>query len=370
MTSLVDRLKKNSKVKETSLLSETDIFDQDFLVTDVPAINIALSGEIDGGMEPGLLTIAGLSRHFKTNYALYLAGQYLKKHADGILLFYTSEFGSPEEYFAQYGIPLDRVVIIPVMNLEIFRNDIMSQLEGLTRDDKVFIVLDSLGNLASKKEVNDALTENTAQDMTRAKVIKGLFRMITPYLAMKRIRMVVINHIYMEQKMYPKAIVSGGQGVMLASDRVWIIGRSKVKDGDALAGYSFTIKADKSRYVREGTAVPITVRFDKGLEKYSGLLPIAEAGGFVTKPKRGRYIGFDPALGKAIHTSETDLEGTVTDAFWQPILALPEFKDFVKRCFRLGVPNKVDAFQEDQEELDVTGTTVPENSPSSDGMGI
>jgi hypothetical protein len=47
-------------------------------------------------------------------------------------------------------------------------------------------------------------------DMSRAKALKGLFRMATPYLTMKDIPMLAINHTYQEMGLFPKAIVSGG----------------------------------------------------------------------------------------------------------------------------------------------------------------
>jgi len=90
----MDKLKKNSKVKTTEILADSKFFnDKDMIATDTPMINVALSGEVEGGLSPGLTVLAGPSKHFKTSFALIMASAYLKKYKDAVLLFYDSEFG-------------------------------------------------------------------------------------------------------------------------------------------------------------------------------------------------------------------------------------------------------------------------------------
>jgi RecA/RadA recombinase len=211
MSSVLEKLKKNCRIKEAEVLAESSFYmDKDVTSTSVPMINVALSGSIDGGLTSGLTVLAGPSKHFKTSFALLMASAYLKKHSDACLMFYDSEFGSPQAYFESFGIDTNRVLHIPIKNIEELKFDIVNQLEGLDRKDKVIIVIDSVGNLASKKELEDAMNEKSVADMTRAKSLKGLFRMVTPYLTLKNIPLLAINHTYMEQAMFPKAIVSGG----------------------------------------------------------------------------------------------------------------------------------------------------------------
>ena len=158
--SIMNKLKKNSKVEFTSILSESKFFtEKDMIQTDVPMINVALSGNIDGGLAPGLTVLAGPSKHFKTSFALIMAAAYLREHEDAVLLFYDSEFGSPQDYFKSFGIDTSRVLHTPITNVEELKFDIISQLEGIDRGDKVIIVIDSVGNLASKKELEDAINE-------------------------------------------------------------------------------------------------------------------------------------------------------------------------------------------------------------------
>jgi RecA/RadA recombinase len=210
-SSIMDKLKKNSKIKTTDVLSESKFFNEkDMTPTDVPMVNVALSGSIDGGLSSGLLVLAGPSKHFKTSFALLMAGAYLRKHPDAVMLFYDSEFGSPQSYFTQFGIDTSRVLHTPIANVEELKFDIMGQLEGMDRDDKVIIVIDSIGNMASKKEMEDALNEKSVADMSRAKALKGLFRMTTPYLSMKNIPLIAVNHTYMEIGCFLKLLLVVG----------------------------------------------------------------------------------------------------------------------------------------------------------------
>lgn len=211
MSSLMERLKKNSKIKETASLLESKFFEaKDQVVTDVPAINIALSGSLDGGLQSGLTVVAGPSKHFKSSICLVMAAAYQKKYADGVILFYDSEFGSPQSYFEAFGVDTNRVIHTPITDIEQLKFDIMAQLQELKKGDHVFILVDSIGNLASKKEVEDAINEKAVADMSRAKQLKSLFRMVTPHLTMKDLPMVCIAHTYQTIEMWSKPVVSGG----------------------------------------------------------------------------------------------------------------------------------------------------------------
>ena len=123
--SIMDKLQKNTRIKDSSILSNSKFFTKkDMISTSVPMINVALSGSIDGGLTPGLTVLAGASKHFKTSFALIMAKAYLDKYEDAVLLFYDSEFGSPQSYFTAYGIDTDRVLHTPVINIEELKFDL------------------------------------------------------------------------------------------------------------------------------------------------------------------------------------------------------------------------------------------------------
>lgn len=211
MNAILDKLKKSSTIKIAQVLDQSDVLsDKQCLQTPVPFINVALGGDFEGGIRSGVTTFAGPSKHFKTLFALVVAAAFLHKYKDGVVLFYDSEFGTPQGYFENLDIPMDRVFHTPITDIEELKSDLMNQLAGLKKKDKVFIIIDSIGNLASKKEVDDALDGKVVADMTRARAIKSLFRMITPHLTLKDIPLIVINHTYKTLEMYSKDVVSGG----------------------------------------------------------------------------------------------------------------------------------------------------------------
>jgi RecA/RadA recombinase len=334
--SIMDKLKKNSKIKETSILADSKFFNsQDMVPTDVPMINVALSGSVDGGLAPGLTVLAGPSKHFKTSFGLIMASAYLKKYPDAVILFYDSEFGSPQSYFEQFDIDTSRVLHTPITDVEVLKFDIIGQLEELDRNDKVIIMIDSIGNLASKKEMEDAINEKSVADMSRAKALKGLFRMVTPYLNMKDIPLIAINHTYQEMGLFPKAIVSGGTGIYYSANNIWILGRQQDKQGTEIKGYHFIINVEKSRYVREKSKIPISVSWEGGVQKWSGLLDVALEGKYVAKPSNGWYCRVSRETGELLEPKVREKQ-TLEEEFWLPILEETDFKEFLKTRYCIG----------------------------------
>src|SRR5210317_1395656 len=333
--SIMDKLKKNSKSDYTSVLSDSKFFtEKDMVATDVPMINVALSGSMEGGLAPGLTVLAGPSKPFKTSFALIMASAYLKKYPEAVLLFYDSEFGSPQDYFKAFGIDPGLVLHTPITNAEELKFDLIAQLEGIERGDKLVVVIDSIGNLASKKELEDAINEKAVADMSRAKALKGLFRMCTPYLNMKDIPMIAVNHTYKEIGLFPKDIVSGGTGIYYSADNIWILGRQQDKVGTEIQGYHFIINVEKSRYVKEKSKVPISVSWEGGVQRWSGLLDIALDGGYVAKPSNGWYSKVDRKTGEVMDGRVREKE-TLTEDFWRSILEETDFKDHLQTKFKI-----------------------------------
>lgn len=339
---IMDKLKKNSKIKSTSVLADSKFFNnKDVTPTDVPMMNVALSGDLEGGLTSGLTVLAGPSKHFKTSFALKMASAYLKKYEDAIILFYDSEFGSPQSYFEAYGIDTSRVLHTPIANVEELKFDLINQLEEIGDGEKVVIVIDSIGNLASKKELDDAINEKSVADMSRAKALKGLFRMTTPYLTMKNLPLLAINHTYQEIGLFPKAVVSGGTGIYYSADNIWILGRRQQKSGSDIVGYDFVINVEKSRYVKEKSIIPISVTWEGGIEKYSGLLDVAVAGGFVVKPSNGWYSKIDTVTGE-VEDRKVRAKETLTKEFWVDLLAYDKFQEFIRSTYQIGLKSEID----------------------------
>jgi RecA/RadA recombinase len=333
--SILDKIKKNTTIKESAILAQSKFFvKKDMIPTSIPVINVALSGRLDGGLTPGLTMWAGPSKHFKTAFSLLMARSYLDKYPDAALLFYDSEFGTPQSYFDSFGIDTERVLHTPITDLEQLKFDVMQQINNIDRGDRIMIVIDSIGNLASKKEVEDALEGKSVADMSRAKQIKSLFRMVTPHLTIKDIPMVVVNHTYMEQGMFPKAIVSGGTGPYYSADNIFILGRQQDKEGTEIVGYHYIINVEKSRYVKEKSKIPVSVSFDGGISKWSGLLDIALESGHVIKPSNGWYSKVDKETGE-VGDKKYRIKDTDTKDFWMSIITSKSFNEFVQNRYAL-----------------------------------
>lgn len=333
MSDLLDKLKKNSKIKYVETLDESKFFGvKDRIPTTIPALNIALSGELDGGVSNGILQIAGESKHFKTSFALYIASAYLKHHKNSVMMFYDSEFGSTPEYFKNFNIDTSRVLHIPIKDTEELKFDLVSQLENISSDDKVIVVIDSIGNLASKKEKEDALNEKAVADMTRAKQLKSLFRMVTPYLTINNIPLIAINHLYADiSSLYGQKIASGGTGLYYSSNDIWFIGRNQNKDNNGeLTGYNFTINIEKSRKVREKSKIEINVTWEGGVSEYSALAELACEAKLVEKLPAGWYI--DKLSGSDKKVRLKDLQ---TPQWKEALCSNEQFKEFVASKYKI-----------------------------------
>ena len=332
---LMERLHKAGSIKSTQLTKSSLFKEKDEIPTAVPMVNVALSGKLNGGLTSGLTVLAGPSKHFKTAFGLLMMKAYMDKYPDAICLFYDSEFGTPEHYFSSLKIDTDRVMHIPIKNVEELKFDLVKQLEEIAVEDKVYVMIDSIGNLASKKEVDDARDEKSVADMTRAKQLKSLFRMVTPYLSMNDVPLVAVNHTYQTQEMFSKAVVSGGTGVYYSADNIWIIGRQQEKKGTEIEGYNFIINVEKSRFVKEKSKIPISVTWEGGIKKWSGLLDVALEGEFVVKPTMGWYSKVNMETGVA-EENKVRAAATETKEFWDGIIDHPKFTKYVEEKYAMG----------------------------------
>ena len=331
--SLLKKLMKNTTSEYSATLENSVLFqDQDTIPTPIPMLNVALSGDMDGGLTPGSTVLAGASKNFKSGFALLMAQSYLKKYDDAIMLFYNSEFGTPKSYFESFGIDQKRVFMTPVETIEALRHDCSVQLKNIERGEKVIIVIDSVGNLASEKEVRDAEAGNDKADMTRAKVMKSFFRIVTPKVCLRSIPMIAINHVYKEMSLFPKDIVSGGTGPYYSADTIFIIGRRQEAVGKGKdkvhKGFNFDIKVEKSRFVKEHSKIPISFRYEGGIHKWSGMFDVAMDLGYITQ-SGAKYKTSD---GNDFTRKSAEFD----NEFWTKILEDGKLKQAIHDKYTLG----------------------------------
>jgi len=322
---LRDRILKISTLEDTSMLLDSIVFSKkDMITTPVPMMNVALSGSFDGGLLPGALMIAGPSKHFKTLFGLLLVFSFLQQYPDGIVLFYDSEFGTPKQYFKLFGIDESRVIHSPVAVVEDMTTDILNQVNAIEKGEHVLILVDSIGNLASSKELDDATAGKDKTDMTRAKKIKALFRMLISKINLKGIPMIVINHTYKTLDLFSKDVVGGGTGPIYGTNDIWIVGRQQDKDGKVLEGFNFIIRIEKSRTVKEKSQIPIEVSFESGIQKWSGFLDLAIEAGIVQQSG----IWYNIAETR-FRRNEIEYNGEI----WQNLM--PQLQEYVEKKYKL-----------------------------------
>lgn len=328
--SLTERMLKLGDKNARRLDKSEFLNDKDVVKTSIPAVNVAMSAAIDGGMTSGLTQITGKSKHFKSLLGLVMVKAYMDKYPDSVCIFMDNEFGSGRKYFDSMGIDKERVVHAPFTNIEELKFNAIRYLDGIERGERVFFFIDSVGNAASKKEIEDARRESDAADMTRAKQIKSVFRIITPHLTMKDLHMIAINHVYDAQDNSKSVVVSGGTGIYLSSDTVIIMGRQQVKTSDKkdLLGYDFIMNIDKSRYVKEKAKIPLCVKFDGGIDPFSGFFEWGLAHGSVVVESKGWYTRPCVEGDKKWRKAETSCQ-----AFWQPIFEKTDLKDFIGKLY-------------------------------------
>lgn len=337
MSSLMERMLAIGGKNVVQIMADSDFYSKKHVVDlEVPVLNIASSGTFDGGLMPGVTLLAGVSKSFKTILGLYMMKCFLDQNKDGIAILYDSEFGITPEYLASVGIDTSRVLDIKVTDIEQLTFDCRKRLEEIDgKKDKVFVLIDSLGNLASKKESADALEGKGAQDMTRARTFKSFFRIVTPFIAMKNIYFVGIAHTYQTIEMYSKTVVSGGTGQQYAANQIFILSKTAEREGDQVTANKFTITIDKSRYVKEKSKFPFLVSFKSGIYKYSAIWDWAIEAGLIQVFPSGWFKTVDLETGEVQEPKKrrADIEGD--KSYMKALSESKVLVDYVQNKYKL-----------------------------------
>jgi hypothetical protein len=163
--------------------------------------------------------------------------------------------------------------------------------------------------------------------------------------------MAVINHTYKEIGLYPKDIGGGGTGSYYGSDNIWILGRQQDKDADGIAGYHFVINVEKSRYVKEKSKIPITVSFEGGINRWSGLLDVALDGGYIVKPKNGWYATVDKDTGEVRQPSMRAGDIVDNKKFWMDMFSNTDFAKFIENKYMMAMGSIMEGDDELENDL-------------------
>lgn len=202
----------NEYTQLASDINENEIF----VDTGSYIFNALVSGSIYGGISGNKITaIAGDSSTGKTFFSLATVKNFLENNPEGYCLYIDTESAITRKLLESRGIDTNRIVIMNVVTIEEFRSKVLKAVDLYLKTPKkerkpCMIVLDSLGNLSSNKEITDTLDGKDTRDMTKSQLIKGAFRMLTLKLGQAEIPMIVTNHTYSSMSQYEGKQMSGG----------------------------------------------------------------------------------------------------------------------------------------------------------------
>ena len=207
---------------------------------------------------------------------------FLDKDPEAGVIYFESESAVTRNMVIDRGIDPKRMVIFPVTTVQEFRTQALKVLDGYLAQNEaernpLFLCLDSLGMLSTTKEVEDTADGKETRDMTRAQVLKAAFRVLTLKLARAKVPLVVTNHTYdVVGSMFPTKEMGGGSGLKYAASSIIYLSKRKEKEGTEVIGNIIHCKNHKSRLTKENKVVDVRLTYDKGLDRYYGLLELAE----------------------------------------------------------------------------------------------
>lgn len=253
-----------------------------FIDTGSYIFNALLSGSLYGGLPSNKITaIAGESATGKTFFTLGICKQFLDDNPDAAIMYFESESAITKGMIEERGIDSTRMVIVPVVTVQEFRNQAIRVLDKYleTPDNKrppMMFVLDSLGMLSTTKEIEDTAEGKETKDMTRSQILKGAFRVLTLKLGRAQVPMVVTNHTYdVIGSMFPQKEMGGGSGLKYAASSIIFLSKKKEKEGTEVVGNIVHCKNAKSRLTVENRMVDVRLSYESGLDRWYGLLDLA-----------------------------------------------------------------------------------------------
>ena len=267
-----------------------------FIDTGSYIFNALLSGSIYGGIPNNKITaIAGETSTGKTFFCLGMVQHFLESNPDAGVIYFESESAISKQMIEDRGIDSNRMLLVPVTTVQEFRLQAIKILdkynEQTAKERKpLMFVLDSLGMLSTTKEVEDSEAGKETRDMTRAQVVKSIFRVLTLKLGKANVPLIVTNHTYDVVGAYiPTKEMGGGSGLKYAASTIVYLSKKKEKDGKEIIGNIIKCKTAKSRLTKENSSVETRLFYDRGLDRYYGLLELGEKHG-VLERKGNRFI--------------------------------------------------------------------------------
>ena len=278
-----------------------------FIDTGSYIFNGLVSGSIYKGVPGNKITaIAGESSTGKTFFCLGIVRHFLESNPDGGVIYFESESAISKDLIEDRDIDSSRMILVPVNTVQEFRTQAIKVLDKYMSEKNqppMMMVLDSLGMLSTSKEMEDSEAGKETRDMTRAQVVKAIFRVLTLKLGKANVPLIVTNHTYDVVGAYmPTKEMGGGSGLKYAASNIIYLSKSKEKDGKEVVGNIIKAKLAKSRLAKENSQVAIRLYYDnRGLDRYYGLLELGEKYGVFERKGNRIVIGDDSVYPSVVY---------------------------------------------------------------------
>jgi recombination protein RecA len=351
---VLDKLNSNASFLDSNSLSTVN----DWIDTGSYALNAIISGSLYGGVPMGRLTaFVGPESCGKTLMANKIMANAQKKGM--YVAYFDTEGALDEATAARLGCDPTKIKHVPSEITEHCRNEIVQFLETIVQNNlkgKVLVVIDSLGNLITAQEKKKIEEGSDTLDMgNRARQLKSMMRAITHAAAKANCPVIFTNHIYEDpSQLHPSAIKkqAGGSGPLYMSSVIVQMAKkteraedSKNKDANSettliskgINGVTLRALTTKNRFVTPFLEIEMYLNFRTGLNKFSGLLEMAEGYGVIER--RGHQFALNgESLGFYKDWKENE-------EVWNKILPLLEKKLQTELCFK----NETEAESQSEE---------------------
>lgn len=322
-----------------------------FVDTGSYALNALVSGRLYGGYPIGRITgLAGDPAAGKSFACLTACAEFLKADPNAAVFYFESEGAVTKDIIETFGIDSARFYVVPVTTVQEFRTSAVKILDGYLESGKdrppMLFCLDSLGMLSTTKEMEDTATGSETKDMTRNQIIKATVRVLTLKMALAKVAMIMTTHTYASMSLYDPKEIGGGSGLKYAASTIIMLNKRKEKDGKVIIGNNIRAQAVKSRMTKEFSQVEVLINYTKGLDKYYGLLPLAEELGLFVKDST-RYVVPD---GRKVFGSV--IEKNPEEYFTKEILDIMDERVKEILCYGSGSAEAISEDLLDQQELD------------------
>lgn len=349
------RLLKSAKSEYAALMgdNEEDKFPiRDWISTGNYLFNSQISSDPRKGIPSGrVVMFAGSASTGKSFLALETA-----KNAQALgyfVVLYDSEMANNErEALKTRGIDTEQLLYIPIDTVENLKTSLINILDECSAEDKLFIIVDSIGNLSTNKELEDSTEGSTTKDMTRPAQLKALFRTVTLKAGVKNVPIIAINHTYATIGSFVGGqTIAGGSGPQYNASIIAEFTKAQEKGADGkMSGALVTSTVSKCRTAKERTKIKFTIDFEEGLTKYSGLQLFCEDEKLFVR--EGRSFKLNPLTcpGVTLSIGETFSTAKMDNAFWEEFMD-KFLTDYMKHKFKYQSVSE-ELLAEDFEELE------------------